>query len=335
MVNVILGELTGKAKELYGEVEGPIKELLKTRDEAWMHSEQAVMDKLFKQTTSTHRIEGYAAMSEMDNWEPVGENGEHPATSMEMLPTQYISNEVWKKSFSISREIIDDEVFDELSQRPIKFINGYHRARQKFFADLLVAAMLNKDAFKMKAFTFKAKCYDDKKLFANHSLLLAKGSNINAFSDQFSAANLVKACTEMQNFKDDNGNVLNLDADTIVIPNIADLKAEVIGVLDAVRDTTLAGGNKSNALLSGRFDVVCTNLLNDAVTDGNMPWMLMDSQYNQDYSCLIAQNRVNLEVKSHVADNDALVWNGYARFGGGFVDYRAVACGGLSFGSAL
>ena len=335
MVNVILGELTGKAKELYGEVEGPIKALLMERDEAWKHDEQNVMDKIFKQENSTHRIEGYGAMSEMDDWEPVGENGEHPATTMEALPMKYISNETWKKSFAISREIIDDDVLNELRQRPMKFIAGYHRARQNFFAQLLVAAMTNKASFKLKTFSFNAECYDGKKLFAQHDLLLAKGKNINAFSDAFSADALIRATTAGQNFRDDNGNILNIDFDTIVIPNDAALKKEVIGVLEAVRDTSVPGGNKGNGLLSGKFDVICTPLLNDAVTEGHTPWMLLDSRYNQNYNCLIAQNRVGLEVKSHVADNDALVWNGYSRFGGGFVDYRAVACGGLSFGSAL
>lgn len=335
-MNVILSELTGKAKILYGEVEGPIKALLMREDEAWMHSEQNVVDKIFKAVPSNHRVEGYAAMSAFDEWLPVGENGEHPGNSVEQTYLKYIPNETWKSEFAISREIMDDALLGELKSRPAGFVDAYHRSRQKFFMNLLVAALKNQDKIKIGNFTFDATCADGKKLFSTqHKMLVKGGDQINAFSDDFSADALIKATTVMQNLKDDKGNVLNLDADTIIIPNDAMLKKEVIGVLEAVRDTSVAGGNKGNGLLAGKYTVICTPLLNDAVTESKTPWLIMDSNYNQKRDCLIQQNRVDLEVTTRVASNDSHVWSGYARFGGGFVDFRAIAAGGLSFGSAL
>lgn len=333
-INVTLTELSGKAKVLYGEVEGPIKSLLIREDEAWMHSEQAVMDKIFKKVPSTHRVEGYAALSAMDEWLPVGENGEHPGNSMEQTYLKYIPNETWKSEFAISREIIDDNLLMELKNRPQQFIDAYHRSRQNFLAKMLLAPMLGQDKVKIGNFSFDATCADGKKLFDTHKLQLAKGTQTNAFSDDFSADALIKAITVMQNFTDEKGNPLNIDADTIIIPNDAMLKKEVIGVLEAVRDTSVAGGNKGNGLIAGKYRVICSNLFNAAI-GAKVPWMLLDSEYNKRRDCLIEQDRVGMEVNSHVASNDALVFSGYARFGAGFVDYRSCACGGLSFGSAL
>ena len=57
--------------------------------------------------------------------------------------------------------------------------------------------------------------------------------------------------------------------------------------------------------------------------------------YNEAYGGAVWFDRVNLEVRSELAGNDANVWKGYARWSAGFNDWRFACCGGISGGTQL
>ena len=56
---------------------------------------------------------------------------------------------------------------------------------------------------------------------------------------------------------------------------------------------------------------------------------------DEEYGSAVWLDRVQLEVRSELAGNDANVWKGYARFTGGFNDWRGYAVGGVSGGTQL
>jgi hypothetical protein len=65
----------------------------------------------------------------------------------------------------------------------------------------------------------------------------------------------------------------------------------------------------------------------------NIPFILLDSSFNNDADCAIFQEREPLEVSDKWDDNDAYLLKGRARFTGGFADWRGMIAGGLTFGS--
>ena len=72
------------------------------------------------------------------------------------------------------------------------------------------------------------------------------------------------------------------------------------------------------------------------LTDGNLSVHLRkleDAGYVEVTKQFV--DRKPLTVRSEIAENDANVWKGNARFTGGFYDYRAFAAAGVSFGSSL
>ena len=71
------------------------------------------------------------------------------------------------------------------------------------------------------------------------------------------------------------------------------------------------------------------------MSDSDAPYFVMDSSYNQKAGSAIFQNRVDLEVSDGVGDNDEYLWKGYARFTGGFNDFRGIFAGGVTGGTAL
>ena len=86
----------------------------------------------------------------------------------------------------------------------------------------------------------------------------------------------------------------------------------------------------------GRWNVVVWPYLNQYITAGTSPWIVMSSGYNKEYGGAVWLDRVNLEVRSRIDEgNDANVWQGYARFTAGFNDWRFAAVGGVSTGTQL
>lgn len=336
MAQIILSESSNMAKSLYGEIQSPIAAFIERHDEAWMHDESNIAAKIFKQVKSTHHSEAFAGIGTVDTFAPVGENGAYPTGGVDESYEQSFVSTTWKGSFSISEEMMEDKMDSVLVGKPQGFIDDYHRKRSAFFAGLLGSAIKNQAAYKMNNVQFKTTCADGSKLFATTHAPKGKGSNqCNAFTDAFSATALGKLATAMQNLKDDDGNMLTMNPDTIIIPNDATLKAEVFGVLGAHNDPGTAASNKFNYLF-GAWNVLIWNELNQYCTGGsNVPWILMDSSYNKRYFGAVDIMRKDLTVKSEIAHNDANVWKGRARFTGGFVDFRAFAAGGLSFGNTL
>ena len=333
MAQIILSEAANNANSLYGEIQGPLKAFLESRDSAWEKDAQTIMTKIFKETTSRHASENYGGMSGVDAFAPVGENGDYPVGGAQELPVKTIRNQTWKGSFAISEEMMEDKLDSILVGKPTAFMDDYHRKKTEFFFGLLGAAMQNVDALKIGKFAFDVKTADGARLFSQTHKMVVKGKNqCNAFSDTFSADALSKVSTAHQNLCDDDGNILSLNPDTIIIPNFEDLKKEVFGVIGAHNDPATAAGNKYNYLF-GNWTVYVCPWLNKYCGDSR-PWILMDSGYNKAYDCAINQNRSELRVTSTIADNDANVWKGRARFAGGFVDFRAFVAGGLSFGAS-
>ena len=156
----------------------------------------------------------------------------------------------------------------------------------------------------------------------------------NKFADAFSATVLGKAETAMQNFKDDNGEILTVSPDTIIIPNDATLKANVFAAIGAEKDADTA--NNGFNYQYGRWNVIVCPYLNGLLTGTDKPFMLYDSRYNENYNGLLFLDRIKLTVSSYVDENtDNCVWKGRSRFVCGANDWRSIAVFGVTGGTDL
>ena len=333
MAHIVMAEASGQLDALYGKFQYPIARMLEQRVEAF--ERESIAKLVFAKRVSNHFVEGYAGLTAMDDFEPVPENGAYPMNGYESGYAQMLENITWKSSCAISRELVEDSNFERVKRKPEALVNAYHRTQERFFARLLGTALKGETSFQQSGMTFSTKSADGVCQFATNHKPKVKGANqSNSFSDAFSEEALSKAATAMQNFKGDNGETLGLTPDTIIIPNIADLKAEVFGVLGAYNSTNEAGSNKYNYLF-GQWTVQVWPYLNDFIEEGSKPWVLLDSRYNQAADGAVWQQRRELEIISEIASTDANVWKGSARFTGGFVDFRALAAGGMTGGSSL
>ena len=332
MSGIIFSEGSGLNNSIYGKSQEPIKLFLEKRAEAY--EAKSVLPEVFNMGTSSHFAEKYTSMTAMDGFMPVGENGAYPVDNAQEGYAKIFEHMTWKDSFALSREIIDDAKLMDLKSKPQGFISGYYRTREKFGAALLGNAIVGNATAAFKGRKFDCKSADGSNLFAtNHPSKVKGGTQSNLFSNAFSADALAAAEERMQNFKGDNGELLDVVPTTIVIPNLYALKRDVFAVLGADKEPETA--NNGANFLVGRYNVIVWNYLNEFITSGTAPWIIMDKQYNEDYGSAVWLDRVKLEVRSELAENDANVWKGYARFTAGFNDWRGFAVGGVSGGTNI
>jgi len=295
----------------------------------------SIYNKIFHVLPSRQFAEKFTSLTAMEGFQPVGENGAHPVDGIEEGYSKFFEHETWKDSFAISREMIDDAKTIDLKKRPLSFITGYHRTREMFAAALLGTAMGGSTTVTFRKKVFDLTGADGLCLFHTaHTSKTGGATQGNQFSNAMSAEGLGKIQTAMQNFTDDNGNPLDISPDTIIIPNDAAIKKLVFETIGSDKSPETA--NNAFNYQFGMWNVYVWPYLNAYVDEGDAPFILLDSRYNEEFPSAVWLDRVPLEVSSKIDDDtDANVWRGYARFTAGFNDWRAFAIGGIDGATAL
>jgi hypothetical protein len=333
MANITFTEGSGLQDSIFGKSQAPIRMFIEARAEAW--EQESMIDGLFSPGKSVHWGEKFTSMTGMEGFQPVGENGEYPVDGMQESYSKFLEHMTWKNSFSLSREIVEDSKLMDLKKKPAGFINGYYRTRERFAAALFGNAIKGNATATFYGKTFDAKTADGQNLFSKtHPSKLGKSNQSNLYAAAFSATTLGALESKMQDFRGDAGEVLAISPDTILIANDYTLKESVFGAIGADKDPGTAY-NKFNYQY-GRWNVIVWPYLNEFITSGTSPWVLIDSRYNKEHDAAPWLDRTPLEVRSHIDDgNDANMWKGYARFIGGFNDWRFAIVGGVTGGSTL
>lgn len=332
-MGIIFSEGSGLNDSVYGKCQAPIRMFLEKRGEAM--EQQSVLKDLFKMGTSENYGDMLTTMTAMDGFEPVGENGAYPGDQMQEGYNKLLVYETWKDSFAVSAEMMEDGKLMDMTKQPAAFMTAYQRTREKFGAALFGAAITGSANFGFKHKTFDATCADGLSLFNTDHTAKVKGANqCNRFTDEFSAEALGAVESAMHIFRGDNDEILDVAPDTIVIPEIASLKNKVFAAIGADKDPNTA--NNAFNYQYGRWNVIVWPYLNQFITRGIEPWILLDSKYNETYGGAVWNDRIKLAVRSTIDENtDANVWRGRSRFNAGFNDWRFAALSGVGDGMAL
>lgn len=321
---------------IYGDCQVPLKAFLESRGEAFQR--ESLLPYLYRMEKSRHWAERYSSETAMGDFEPVGEGGDYPKTGFEDGYFRDIVNMTFKQSFSVTQELVEDCLLGTMKQRANKLVTAYDRTREKF-GRILYAGGLYGTTVSYKGKTFACGSADGQALFSKtHPNKVNGAKQTNLYKGTFTNTLLGKIETEMQNIKGDNGELLGVAPDTIWIPNDAALKDAVFSAVGADKEP-LSGNNAFNYQF-GRWNIIVDPYLTAALTDlgksSEKPFFLLDSKFIELNDGPIFQDRVPLDVKSVIDNNnDNNVWQGRARFGAGFADWRFVAVGNMSTGTDL
>lgn len=337
MANIIFSISSGVNESVYGASQAPIKALIEKRSEAY--DEATVRNKLFKTIKANTWAVKFTSMTAMDGPKPVGENGPYPQDGYQEGFSKQINHDTWKDAFAVTKEMIEDTNFTELAKRPAAFVAAYYRRMEVFAAQMFGGAITGNTSFTFEGTThkFDLTTADGKGLFAkNHdSILDSNYVQTNRFSGLLDQTNLGRLETKMQMFTDDDGNILNIAPDTILIPNDAVMKEKAFVAVGSEQKP--GGSNNDLNIQMGRWNIIVWPYLNQFInishTSGSEvePWIMLDSKYIQEYDASIWANRVENTITSYIDQStDANVWHSRCRFGAGFNDWRAFAVAGLA-----
>ena len=321
---------------IYGDCQVPLKAFLESRGEAFQR--ESLLPYLYRMEKSRHWAERYSSETAMGDFEPVGEGGDYPKTGFEDGYFRDIVNMTFKQSFSVTQELVEDCLLGTMKQRANKLVTAYGRTREKF-GRILYAGGLYGSTVTYKGKTFACGSADGQALFSKtHPNKVDGAKQTNLYKGTFTNTLLGKIETEMQNIKGDNGELLGVAPDTIWIPNDAALKDAVFSAVGADKEPT--SGNNAFNYQFGRWNIIVDPYLTAALTDmgksSEKPFFLLDSKFIELNDGPIFQDRVPMDVKSVIDNNnDNNVWQGRARFGAGFADWRFVAVGNMSTGTDL
>lgn len=333
MAGITFSEGSGLQDSVFGKSQAPIRMIIEANAQAC--EENSVLPHIFNMETSSSWSEKYTTMTAMQGFKPVGENGEYPDDHMQEGFSKTFEHMVWKNRFTISREMVDDSKNIDFKKEPAAFTISHYTTQEKFGASLLGNAIQGNTSSVYEGVKFPTTTADGKCLFANDHPSKVRGkAQSNVFKDEFSEDALAAAETAMQLFKGDTGEILTVSPDTILIGSDYKLKKKVLAVIGADKDPFTS--NNAFNYLFGRWKVIVWPYLNQYITEGTSPWILMDSKYNEMYSGAVWLDRVKLEVKSRLDEgNDANIWQGYARYTAGFNDWRFACVGGVTSGTQL
>lgn len=270
--------------------------------------------------------------------------------------SKFIEHITFSKSVFISKEMVDDNQIAEMKSRAINLVQSYKRTRAKLLSEALTTSVGS-----TKTMTFGGKSgidiggADNLALFnsahtlknsprALASTLPVGGitgdvlpnvceTQSNLFSNAFGtdAVMLNRLANIMRNFKDDGGEVLGLEADTVVVPGnrpaLEDMVKRIIG-----SDGEVGSNNNDINTQRGKWKLVVDYLWTPA--SGN-PYIIMSSQANKDLLGTRLYDRTPLDVENEIkTESRNLVYNGFARIGVGFTNWRHVLMGGSTDASA-
>ena len=332
MAQIIFSKMSGLNDSIYGKSVAPIKAFLEENIKAY--TDMSFVEKVFKMVDSDNYAEKFTSLTSLaQGFLPVGEGGAYPKDERQEGYSKTLEHETWKDSFTITQEMVEDSKLLDLNRTGARgFIDAYATTREKYGAQLLIGAVSGTTTT-FRGMTIDCTCNDGLSIFstAHTSKTGNTGTQSNKFSNSFSADNLGLVETAMQNFTDDNGEVLTVSPDTIVIPNNAAMKAAVFSAIGADKSPETA--NNAFNYQFGRWNVITTPYLN-GLTSG--VWFLVDKNYNDNYNGLLFCDRIPLTVSSYIDENtDNNVWKGRSRFVAGCNDWRGIAAAGIDGATTL
>ncbi|MBQ2897981.1 MAG: hypothetical protein IJE46_06670 [Clostridia bacterium] len=331
---MIFSKTSGVNDSFFGKSQEPIRLMMEKDIEAFEN--ESALPKIFKEIKSKNFAEKFTSKTSLKNFEAVAEGGSYPKTDMQEGFSKVVEPVTWKQSFTVTREMVEDNKILDIKNNALGFTQSFGRTKEMFGAALLMGAVSGTKA-NFGGQSFDVNSADGVSLFskAHPSVTDKKVLQSNLFADGFSVDALSALECKMNDFKDDNGYVLSVAPDTIIIPNTYELKRDVFAAIGADKDPNTA--NNGFNYQFGRWNVIVWNQLNKMVTSDNpSPFILLDSKYNERAGGAVWVDRVELEVKSYIDENnDNNIFKGRARFTAGFNNWRAFAISGIKGGDTL
>ena len=333
---IIYSKSSGLADSAIGKLETPIKMVIE--HESDMQTKKGgVCEWLFNVERSSKFGETIVGQNEFDVFRATPEgNGAENDTVSETY-RKFIEHIQFMKEFTITAEMMEDSnygVAQDAKRRAENFTRAYYKTMHKICEYALASGTSAKGYFSKAELDLTAP--DGLPLFASsHTWGIgnSSGTQSNYFwGDIFTGSDASKPSTaafeealgelavKLRNMKDENGEVLGYNADTIILPGNRPL-AEAITKKVCGSEGALGNGYNDINLQYGNWSIIV--MPGWQTTDDRL--MIMSSEANKNLSGNMFFNRVPLTVSNWVDHHTGnYIWSGRCRFGVGFGTYKHI-----------
>lgn len=329
----------------------PIKMLMENETEAF--EKKSLISKVYVMKTTDKFQEEYRSRTAMEGFKPTEDMEVPDISDFGEGYRKVFRTQIWTNSFVISKQTMEDNQSMNINTSAVGFIKSYGRTREQFAFKLLAGAVASPATgfVDIQGKKFDVRGADTvegsvdgtgtpQNYFHNaHKLVGApsgkdQANKFQASVDIGSAGGIEKlidvieeVAGEMEGYTDEKGNLLALGPDTIIIPAGQHRLRDAITIGLKSKYGSTMGGNGVNPYY-GKFEVIEAPYLNNepGFTAADQGILLVDSSANKEYLGAVWFDRTQLEVSSYIDPyTKANVWDGRARFGAGFNNYRAMA----------
>ena len=214
----------------------------------------------------------------------------------------------------VERRLVDDDQYNQIRRRASSMSDSFNTTIETDAANVFINAFTDSGTNRMGASTNGADGVALLSAAHPDSPANTGSTQANEGTLALTIDNLDTTRQNMRNFKDDKGQLLGVNPDTILVPPELERTATQILSERAIYEPNSAEYNVN--MFSGRL----TPIVWDRLTDSNA-WFMMDSTLMKQH--LIWQWRIRPEF-SEAEDFDGLTakFRGYMRYGIGWTDWR-------------
>lgn len=339
----------------------PIKMILENETEAF--EKESIIPKVFVMKTSDKYREEYRSTTAMDGFKPTEDMEPAGLSDFEESYSKQYVFQTWTNAFIISKQVMEDKNAISVEPKALGFIKSYGRTRELYAVNVIGAglgqARLSKEEKEALRKNYKITestgygmdttdgAVEGTKRIYFHNAHNPVGHN-GAAGDGKTQSNKFHATitfdgtdptleekvldvigqveSQMKKYKDDKGNIVPVNPTMIVMGENFRLSDVLMRGLKSKYGTRMDGNGVN--LQFGKYTLVISPYLSavKGFEDADNALLLVDPARNREGMGLVWFDRVPLQIDSYIdKKTKANVWDGRARFGAGFGDFRAMA----------
>lgn len=351
MAGIIFNIQESAMNSAFNILQEPIKMILENETEAF--EKESIIPKVFVMKTTDKFREEFRSVTTMDGFKPTEDMEPAGLSDFEEGYNKQFMFQTWTNAFIVSKQTIEDNQMMDINPRAMGFIKSYGRTREIYAVSMLGAALgKTNDAYRITEASGKGMDTTNGRVdgpkqqyFHNeHKTVILRGeSQPRATQSNKFYANIDwtgadpeleekvmdvigQVESEMAKYKDDKGNIVPVRPTTIVIGEDYRLKDVLERGLKSKYGSRMDGNGVN--LAYGRYEIVVSPYLSniDGFEDADHAMLLLDPSRNREGLGAVWFDRIPLQVTSWVdPKTKANIWDGRARFGAGFGDFRAMS----------
>lgn len=336
MAGIIFAKNSGLNDEMWKETDRSIRSWMLDID-AEVNEDDALVDALSKKVPSDAFGEKFGSMTEFGDFEAVDEGNSAIMDELQAGPSKLIEHQQFLKGFEITAEMLEDNKVFKMQDKAAQFIRAYKRSRANQLTKFLTAGNAA-TTYQFGGKTFDRTCADGKSLFATDhpGVKVGTSTQSNVFTNGLGSTEeaLYTLANIGMNFKNNSGETMGFDFDTIVLPSDAPKEIALIKKIIGSEKTVGSNNNDINTE-KGSWKLI----VNKRWQKGNAaktPFLIMSSEFNRQFDSIIHMDRIPLKVNDWVDHtNENLCFNGRYRFSVGAPQWQGILMGGAASGTTL